>query len=174
MATTHSRRAFLKAGVLGAFALAAAGSIYKLTLPAATPHRFTVDERAGSVLAAIIPVMLKDAVASPGDIDAAIGRVQEAIAGLPVATQQEIQELFGLLVFAPARRLLTGVTEDWPQADQEEVTAFLQSWRTSRFALLQSAYHGLHDLITGSWYSHESTWASIGYHGPIRLSGEAS
>jgi hypothetical protein len=94
--------------------------------------------------------------------------VQKAIAGLPLTTQREIQDLFGLLTLAPSRRFLVGLPDDWPQAKQEDVAAFLNRWRLHRFGMLQSAYHALHDLITGSWYADESTWASIGYPGPIR------
>ncbi|RZI43074.1 twin-arginine translocation signal domain-containing protein [Herbaspirillum sp. HC18] len=169
MATTLSRRAFLKAGLLGAVALAAAGGIYRLTAPAQTPGRFVLDDSARSILAAIIPVMLKDTMApSASNIEAAIARVRDAIAGLSLSAQKELQDLFGLLALSPSRRFLAGVPDDWAQAKPEDIAAFLQSWRMSPFALLQSAYQGLHDLITGSWYADESTWASIGYPGPIK------
>lgn len=169
MATPHSRRTFLKAGLIGTLALAAAGGLYRVTQRADVPNKFILDDAAKSVLAAIIPVMLKGAVI-PGtpDLETAIARVRDAIAGLPLSAQKEIQDLFGLLTLGPSRRFLAGIPDDWPQAKPKDVAAFLQNWRTSRLTLLQSAYHGLHDLITGSWYSHESTWTAIGYPGPIK------
>ncbi|HYD96073.1 MAG TPA: twin-arginine translocation signal domain-containing protein [Noviherbaspirillum sp.] len=167
MATTLSRRGFLKAGLIGAVVLAAGGGLYRMT--AQTPGRFVLDDTARSILAAIIPVMLKDGITpDPAHIGAAIIRVQDAIAGLTLQAQKEVSDLFGLLALAPTRRFLAGVPDDWPQAKQEDVAAFLQSWRVSRVALFQAAYQGLHDLIAGPWYADESAWASIGYPGPIK------
>lgn len=169
MGTTPSRRTFLKAGIVGVLTLATAGGIYRLMRQAAPPGKFTLDERARSALSAIIPVVLQDAIkpASP-DLDSAIAGVHDAINGLPLATQKEIQDLFGMLTLGPTRRFLVGLPDDWPHAKPKDVEAFLQSWRFSRFTLLQSAYHGLHDLITGSWYGKESSWSAIGYPGPIK------
>lgn len=169
MTPTSSRRSFLKIGLLGTLALATAGGLYRMTRPPETPRAFTMDSAARSVLATVIPAMLDGAVnPSTADVDAAINRVGDAIAGLPLAAQKEIRDLFALLALGPLRRLLAGIPDDWEQAKQEDVAAFLQDWRYSRIGLFQSAYLGLHDLITGSWYSHESTWAAIGYPGPVK------
>lgn len=169
MVTTLSRRTFLKAGMAGALALTAAGGIYRLTRQAESREKFVLDDRATSVLSALIPVVLKDAVRpATADLENTIAGVRDAINGLPLATQKEVQDLFGMLTFGPTRRFLVGLPDDWPQAKAEDVEAFLQSWRLSRFALLQSAYHALHDLITGSWYGKESSWEAIGYTGPIK------
>ena len=163
-----SRRSFIQAGLLGAVALAAAGSLYRFS-HRTPPQRFRFDGAATAALAAIVPAMLQDALpttARTEALEAAVARVQGAIDGLPLRTQKEIADLFALLTLGPARRLLTGVPHDWPQAAPEDVAAFLQSWRHHRFALLQSAYLALHDLIIGAWYTDASTWASIGYPGP--------
>lgn len=169
MTTYLSRRSFLKVGLLGTFALAAAGGIYRAIQSPALPGKFIMDDAAKTVLAGIIPVMLKDAIdPASNDINRAIAIVHNAIAGLPLSAQKEVQNLFALLAFGPSRRLFAGIPDDWPQAKQEDIAAFLQNWRTSPFSLLQGAYHGLHDLIIGSWYADESTWAGIGYPGPIK------
>jgi hypothetical protein len=169
MATQLPRRTFLKAGLIGTLALAAAGGIYRATQPPEALSRFILDDAAKSVLGAVIPVVLKDAIdPASSNVEVAIIRVRDAITGLPLATQREIQDLFGLLTLGLSRRFLAGLPDAWPQAKEEDVTAFLQSWRLSRFALLQSAYHALHDLIIGSWYTNEATWAAIGYPGPIK------
>ncbi len=169
MPTIVSRRSFLKAGLIGTVVLAAAGGVYRFTRRPDIPSLFILDDGARSALGAIIPVMLRDAIdPSTAAIDGAVARVRDAIAGLPLATQKEIQDLFGLLTLGATRRLLAGLPDDWPHAKLEDVTSFLQNWRSSRFTLLQSAYQALHDLITGSWYADESTWASIGYPGPLK------
>ncbi len=170
MATTQSRRTFLKVGLIGAIALAAAGGLYRATSASTPPDKFSLDGKAKSALGAIIGVMLKDMIpATAQATDAATIRVQAAIAGLPLVTQKEIQDLFGLLILGPTRRFLAGVPDDWPNAKPDDVAAFLQNWRMHRFPMLQGAYHALHDLIIGGWYADESTWAAIGYPGPIKL-----
>lgn len=169
MKTSLSRRSFLKAGVVGTLALALAGGLYRAAKQDETPDKFALDDAAKAALGAIIPAILKGAVApaSPA-VQVAIARVQGAIAGLPLRTQKEIQDLFALLTLGPTRRFLAGMPDDWPDARQEDVTAFLQNWRLHRIGMLQSAYHALHDLITGPWYADESNWGAIGYPGPIK------
>ncbi|TFW02414.1 hypothetical protein E4K72_13565 [Oxalobacteraceae bacterium OM1] len=169
METRLTRRTFLKAGLAGAAVLAVAGGLYGFTRRDEPLRPFIFDSGPRSVLAAVIPVMLKDAVENtPAALDTAIARVQGAVSGLPLVTQKEIQDLFGLLVLAPGRRLLAGVHDDWAAAKPDDVAAFLESWRFHRIGLFQSAYLALHDLIAGSWYADESTWASIGYPGPLK------
>lgn len=170
MATTISRRTFLKAGLIGTVALATAGGLYRASRHVELPGKFVLDSSARSILGAIVPVVLKDAIdPTPAALESAISGVRDAIAGLPLTTQKEVQDLFALLSFAPARRFLAGLPDDWPQATPEDIAAFLQRWRVSRLSLLQNAYHALHDLITGSWYGNESSWAAIGYPGPIKM-----
>jgi hypothetical protein len=89
-----------------------------------------------------------------------------AIAGLSASAQREIAELFGLLGVAPARMLVAGVWPSWENASAADIAAFLERWRTSRFALLRSAYAALHDLVLGAWYGDAGSWAAIGYPGP--------
>lgn len=169
MATTTSRRSFLKAGLIGTLALATTGGIYRAMHQAKPSSGFVFDDGARAILTAVVPVVLQDAIPITAvAIENAVMRVRDAITGLPLATQNEIQDLFGLLALGPTRRLLAGIPDDWPQAKPQDVAAFLQDWRLSRFAMLQSAYHALHDLVISAWYGHESSWAAIGYPGPIK------
>jgi hypothetical protein len=170
MAITSSRRTFLKVGLAGTIVLATAGGVYRATTGRAPLGKFALDNEGRAALGAIASVVLLRTI-PPGTqgVDMAVARTLTAIAGLPLATQKEIQDLFGLLTLAPTRRLLAGIPVRWSQASQEDVTAFLESWRMHRFAMLQSAYHALHDLILGGWYADESTWAAIGYPGPMKV-----
>ncbi|RFP15132.1 twin-arginine translocation signal domain-containing protein [Duganella sp. BJB488] len=168
-----TRRSFLKIGAAGALLLAAGGAAYRLTHPPAAPTAFVLDGEAGAVLAAIVPAMLgpvlpADAAARRAALDGATARTLAAIHGLPLATQKEVQDLFGLLALAPARRWLAGVSGGWREAAPQEVAAFLENWRHHRLGMLQTAYLALHDLILGSWYAEPSTWAGIGYPGPLK------
>jgi hypothetical protein len=170
---TH-RRTFLKVGTLAALALAAGGGAYRLIRGPLQPHRFVLDGEAQAAIEAIVPAMLAgalpaDPAARAAAVAAATGRVHQAILGLPLATQKEVQDLFGLLALGPARRFLAGVVDAWPNASVDQVGAFLQDWRLSRFALLRTAYHAMHDLILGAWYADPSSWAAIGYPGPVKV-----
>ena len=166
------RRSFLKAGALGALVLAAGGGIYR-SVHTPRPQRFVLDGEARAALGAIVPAMLAGALpteqgARKSAIDSAIAGVHTAISNLPRAVQKEVQELFGLLALAPARRLLTGVTTGWENADPQEVTAFLQDWRGHRFALPRTAYGALHALTFGAWYAQPASWSAIGYPGALK------
>lgn len=167
------RRTFLKVGALAALALAAGGGVYRYTHPSGPLQRFVLDGEAKAALDAIVPAMLAGALpVEPGARSAAISatteRVHQAIRGLPLPAQKEVQDLFGLLALAPARRALTGVSGAWSGASPEQVGVFLQEWRFHRLDMLQTAYHALHDLIIGSWYADPSSWAAIGYPGPMK------
>ncbi len=177
MQNQSQRRSFLKKGLLGVAALAAAGTGYKLIdahlHPDLGPSKYILDDSAKMVLAALIPVFLQGALPTEaGALSAAvqksISHVQSAVNSLPFIAQKEVADLFNLLAAAPARRWLAGVADEWPQARAEQIRAFLQAWRGHRSPTLQSGYLALHDLVIGPWYGDESTWASIGYPGPIK------
>jgi hypothetical protein len=174
------RRTFLKAGGLAALALAIGGGAYRLSRPAGAPNRFVLDGEARAAIDAIVPAMLAGALPQQqpergASVARATERVHGAILGLPLATQKEIADLLGLLALGPARRLLAGVPDGWASASSEQVGAFLQAWRLHRFAMLQVAYHALHDLVLGAWYADPSAWAAIDYPGPMKeLSTELS
>lgn len=170
MSTTLSRRTFLKAGIFGGLALATAGGLYRLTHAADTPPRFVLDADARAILAAVAPVMLAGALRhGTADVEAAVERTHRAILALPLATQKEIQDLFALLSLTATRRFLAGLSADWADAPPAEIAAFLQRWRVHSLATLQTIYHALHDLLFGAWYGDESTWAAIGYPGPLKM-----
>ena len=171
-----TRRQFIKAGIVGGAALTAAGIFYSRSLkeaPAgAVPQGLTLPGRA--IVAAIVPVVLAGALPASGEarrqaVARTVDGVGVAIAGLSAAAQKELSELFSLLGIAPARVLLAGLWPSWEQASAAEVAAFLQGWRESRFALLRSAYAGLHDLVLGAWYGTPDTWERIGYPGPPEM-----
>lgn len=158
-----TRRQFLKTGLAGGLLLNLAACGH----PAKNGGRSTV-------LRALIPVILAGALPTdPARLEALITRtitgVDQAIAGLSLATQTEIGELFDLLAFAPTRMLAAGLWSPWAQAKPEEIGRFLESWRHSRFDLLKSGYAALHDLIFGAWYARPDTWPAIGYPGPPKV-----
>ena len=172
-----SRRTLLKMGVAGAAALLMARWLYTAASAASeTPPARRLDAYARAILAAVTPVMLDGALPSGAEGEAALREalagVEQAIAGLPPAAREELDELFSLLAFAPTRCLVAGVWKPWPEATRESVAAFLASWRGSRFSLLRSAYGALHQIILGAWYGIPRSWGTIGYPGPPSLGAE--
>ena len=162
-----SRRTFLQVGVAASLALALGGGVYRATRAGDPPHAFALDGEARAALGAIVPVLLAGAMVAGTDPAAMIDHVQQAILALPLAAQHDIQDLFGLLALAPARRVLTGISVAWSSAAPADVQAFLQDWRVSQFGMLRSAYGALHDLVLGAWYAAPASWDAIGYAGPL-------
>ena len=167
------RRTFLAVGAASAAALAAAAWWSWLRKPGAVAAR-VLDDDASAIVAAIVPAMLAGAVPETGPARATairevVAGVDRAISGLPPHARTEIGELFALLALAPARRASAGVASPWSEASVDEVTAFLDRWRDSGWALKRSAYDALHQLIIAAWYGNPRSWPSIGYDGPPRL-----
>jgi hypothetical protein len=164
-----SRRQFLKFGLAGGLLLAAAGAARAQTgyRAARGADRFEVlsdDDR--EVIAAVAPAILAGTGAAGARLEAIVGSVDRAVAGLPPHLQAEVKQLLALLASWPGRRLLAGVRAPWPQASRTEVAAFLERWRFSGWALFQQAYHALHELVLAAWYARPDSWPAIGYPGP--------
>lgn len=175
-----SRRQFIKAGVAGTAALVVARVIYGPfeAAPAwqsGSVHQFTkLSDASRGLIAALAGVVLDGAM--PADADARAKAVEEvvvgvdkAVAALQPAVQAELQQLFALLNFPISRRLLAGVSQSWLKAPAGEIGAFLENWRDSRFTLLRSGFHGLHQLILAAWYGCPDAWAAIGYAQPAHV-----
>ena len=171
-----TRRQFIKAGLIGGAALTAAGLFYSRSLKeapsTAVSRGLTLSER--TIVGALVPAILAGVLPAAGEarsraIAQTVDGVGVAIAGLSAPAQKELAELFTLLGFAPARVLLARLWPAWEAATPADIAAFLEGWRESRFALLRSAYAGLHDLVLGAWYGTPDTWERIGYPGPPEM-----
>lgn len=166
-----TRRQFLQTGVAGA------GLLWLLRYAPSAARAATssqgLDPATRAALAAIAPVMLAGALPE-GDgrsaaIQSVVDGVAQAVSGLPPQLQDELDQLFTLLTFAPTRWLVAGVARPWPQAAAADISGFLASWRTSWFSLLQSGYHALHELIMAAWYARPESWPALRYPGPPKL-----
>lgn len=178
--TTHpngpadpSRRRVIFTGVAGLAALALARWLQPLPAPPTAASGLSAE--AADVMRGLVPALLDGALpAAAGErtaaIDATVGAIAVAIAGLQPVAQQELHALFALLAFAPVRVALAGIDEPWPRASLESAQAFLEHLRNSRWSQKRAAYDALHQLTMAAWYANARTWPAIGYSGPPDLS----
>ncbi|MEO8756066.1 MAG: twin-arginine translocation signal domain-containing protein, partial [Casimicrobiaceae bacterium] len=160
---TISRRTFLAAGLVGAAALATAGWLKGPHAPPSGIPRRTLDADAEAILAAMVPVLLEGALPSAPAarqraLAATLTSIDIAIAGLPLAAQAELAQLFALLALPPVRLGLARVSAPWPQAAPADVRSCLDRFRTSSWALPRAAYDALHQLTFAAWYGNPQAW----------------
>jgi len=167
------RRRWLKLG-LGAAALLAlaGGGAVAVTEPGLRAGRLTaagrrVFDRVGrAFLDGSLPT---EPVQQREAMQAFLVRVDALTSALPTHAQQELSQLLALLATGAGRRLLASLDVPWPEADLSRIQAALQSMRTSPLALKQQAYHALHDITGAAYFSDPSTWAVLGYPGPVAV-----
>ena len=163
-----SRREFIRAGLLGGLLLAALRVVPAQAQQPGGRAALSAEQR--EVLAAIVPVLLAGALPEGAQhapaVRAVVDGVEQAVSGLPPHLQVELDQLFTLLTFSPTRWLVAGVGSPWPRASAAEVSAFLESWRTSWLTLLQSGYHALDELVMAAWYARAESWPALRYPGP--------
>lgn len=166
------RRTLLVVGAGVGTLLALAGGTLALLEPGLRGGRLSAGGRemfaavARGVLSDLLPA---DPAARAAAIEAHLGRLDDTFAGLPPPLQDEIQELVTLLASAPGRLALAGLRPTWAQADAAAVQAMLQDLRTSSLALRQQVYHALRNLTNAAWFADRSSWAAIGYPGPLPI-----
>lgn len=168
-----SRRQFLKVGAGAALALAVAQRLAAAPGPGAAGLR-VLDEGSATIVAALIPVVLEGSLPIAADERRAASRevleaFDRAVSGLSPAVRGEIEQLFTMLGFAPARLVLAGLWQPIPTCTPDEIAAFLGRWRVSRFAIQRAAYQALTQLILAAWLDNPRAWARLGYPGPPRL-----
>ena len=166
------RRSLLRLGLVSAAVLVVAGGAVALFQPGVQDERLTPSGRAvfaavgQAVLEGTLPVApAAHATALAGLLD----RIDALVAALPAHAQDELSQLLGLLATAPGRLGLAGLSTAWGDATVTYVHAALQSMRTSSLALKQQAYLALHDIVGGAYFSDPSTWAAMGYPGPLAV-----
>ena len=168
-----SRRVFLRRCGLSLAALGLLAALPRRsaaqTSAAAAPAFFSPAQRA--LFAAVSAVLLGGLlpVADP-ERRAAIAEVVQGadryMTRLVDYSQAEAREVLELLGFAPVRMLVGGVWARWEDAAPEDVAAFLENFRTSRFGLKRRIYQFLHELSAVGWFGAPRAWPAVGYPGP--------
>lgn len=167
------RRDFLRMGVMGALALSTVSLTAMLTgcasAPPASGMRILRDGDL-VMLRSLMPVVLDGALPKDASREKAIEDSLSLLDGLLAASsragQQQVHQLFDLMTFAPTRRLVVGLSDDWSKSTPADMNAFLVSWRDSRFDMLRAAYIALTQMITMNWYMQPRSWAAINYVPP--------
>jgi hypothetical protein len=163
------RRRLLKLGVASVVVLAAAGGTLGILKPGLTDGRLSgagreVFHAAGrGLLDGLLP---KDVVGRQRALSGLLDRIDVLVAGLPGHTQGELGQLLAVLASPPGRIALAGLNTPWPAASLAEIHEAFHAMRFSTVALRQQAYHALHDIVNGSYFSDPGTWALLGYPGP--------
>ena len=169
-----SRRTFVAAGLVGAVALATAGWLKGPHAPPSGTPRRTLDADAEAILGAVVPVLLDGALPETREarhhaIAETLTAIDIAIAGLPLAAQAELSQLFALLALPPVRLGLARVAAPWQHASPADVRLCLDRFRASSWALPRAAYDALHQLTFAAWYGNPQAWPAIGYGGPPQI-----
>lgn len=118
----------------------------------------------------------QDSLPRAAALDELLKRVDALVLGLPAHAQAELSQLLALLATPGARRLLVTPLPDWSEASVAQVQVALQDMRMSSLELRQQAYHALHDIVGGAYFSGSETWGVLGYPGPrvLAVPGAAS
>lgn len=166
------RRNLLRLGLASAAVFSLAGWVVFNVQPGWQKGRLSAQAR--TVFAAVAAGLLDGTLpAEPSARAQAIAglleRLDGLIQGLPEHAQAELSQLLTLLANSAGRIAVCGLRPDWPQADVPAIQTALQSMRSSRVSLRQQAYHALHDLVGGAYFSDASTWPLMGYPGPLKV-----
>ncbi len=152
--------------------LAVGGGALALIEPGLKNARLTASAR--TVLTAAGRAMLDgslpaDAGARAQALEGLLTRLDALVGALPAHAQAELSQLLALLASAPGRLGLAGLRSAWPDASVADIQSALQGMRFSKLSLTQQAYHALHDLVGGAYFSDASTWPQLGYPGPLKI-----
>lgn len=166
------RRTLLKLGATTAAVLAVVGGTAALIQPGLvrgilTPAGREVFRAIG--LGVLDKTLPDTASAKEVALAALLDRVDALIGALPPHAQAELSQLLSLLASGAGRRALAGLAISWPNASAADVQAALQDMRLSKLAVRQQAYAALHDIIAGAYFSEPTTWAVLGYPGPLAI-----
>ena len=166
------RRTLLKLGATSAALLVVIGGTAALIQPGLergilTPAGRDVFRAIG--LGVLDKTLPDPAPAKEVALAALLGRVDLLVTALPPHAQAELSQLLSILASGAGRRVLAGLTTPWPNATAADVQAALQDMRLSSLAVRQQAYAALHDITAGAYFSEPTTWAQLGYPGPLTI-----
>ena len=162
----------MKLGAASAIVLAVAGGGIALLAPGVVDGKLGAPGRAvfRAAGAAILDGSLPQPLAvREAALDGLLDRVDALVLALAPHVQKELSLLLSLLASAPGRQAIAGLDTDWANASIPQMQQALQSMRISNLSLRQQAYHALHDIVGGAYFSDAQTWPQLGYPGPLKI-----
>ncbi|OZG74953.1 hypothetical protein BTA51_00685 [Hahella sp. CCB-MM4] len=175
---TQSRRQFLRLSLLTPFAISAssaylngcAATTSQPAKPDSPAQYYFLDEEAAdfwrAVLAVIVSREFHPSTLSNEEIERSIARIDDGIRHFSPANREKMGDLFNILSITLTRGLTTGVWRSWPNADNDDIRAFLDSWRDSSFQTFNQGFIALVQLGALTYYGASENWAKSGYPGP--------
>lgn len=166
------RRVLFKLSMASVAVLAFAGGAAALLQPGLKEGLLTYDGR--EVFAAVGVAVLDKVFPAEADTRAMavktfLERIDMLISALPQHAQNELSQLLSVLASSAGRVALVGLDTRWQTAGVEEVQRALQGMRVSSLELRQQTYAVLHEISTGAWFGHPSSWPLLGYPGPQNI-----
>lgn len=166
------RRSLLKLGLVSAAVLAIAGGAAVLVQPGLEGGKLTQTGREVFVAvgnAVLDKTLPEESAARQTALGGLLNRIDALATALPPHTQAELSQLLSILGSGAGRQMLGGLGRAWPAASIDEVQQALEGMRLSGLALRQQAYAALHDITAGAYFSDPSSWAVLGYPGPLNI-----
>ncbi|QYK08489.1 TAT leader-containing periplasmic protein [Shewanella mangrovisoli] len=163
-----NRRTFLLGAFAGTAAIALGVNLY-------SPEFRLPDEGEGKdyrlLFGVLLPVMLDGALPDVATHKLAaqnrtLDAIKHSIDVLPDEQQTELFELLDMLENRLGLLLLTSSMTPLLMRSPSELTQMLETWRHSYFALLQTAYLGLRELVMASYYACPEHWSRLHYAKP--------
>jgi hypothetical protein len=168
-----SRRRLLLGGAATVGLMATLGAAVALqpTLHRAPRAALRVlDARQFSVLAALADRVCPGGGGLPSAWELQVPeKVDLLLDSLHPATAAELQFALGLVESGLAGLLLDGRIRAFTRCPPEVQDAVLATWRDSRLPDRRIAYRALVSLISAAYWADPSTFAHLGYAGPIRF-----
>ncbi|MCB2383916.1 TAT leader-containing periplasmic protein [Shewanella sp. SR1] len=162
------RRTFLMGAFAGTAALALGVNLYspEFSLPVDSEGK---DYRL--LFSVLLPVMLDGALPDVATHKLAaqnrtLDAIKQSISVLPEEQQTELFELLDMLENRLGLLVLTSNMTPLLMRSPVELTEMLETWRHSYFALLQTAYLGLRELVMASYYACPEHWSRLHYAKP--------
>lgn len=111
----------------------------------------------------LIPAFLPHLANNPKAAEATLENFNGIFHSLPEQNRKKIHVLIRLIMVSYGFRYF----HSFKTGSLSSQTAWLRKWSKSPVPKIRAGVNGLRTLVLLSYYSSESSWAAIGYEGPL-------
>jgi len=172
LAPGHSRRSFLKKGLLGGSVLALGGaglllSRHSRRVPIPTAGLKVLDELDFAVLCAITRRIVPDQPGKPSieSPDVALN-ADRILVQVGSSAQAEVKQLLKLFENALTGFVFGLRVRPFTQLSDAEQDAVLSEWENSRLLIRRTGFQAIRTLVVAAYYGSSASWPATGYPGP--------